>query len=790
MVAALSSANLVVDSSGRVTLGTGTSGIDIKGTVDAIMAARRIPVDRLETAVTKNAEKLTKLNEMRGLVQSLQNAVGNLRGAVSLDGSGNIFRNRSTFASTTRVDGASPTAAGNLLGVTVTNTASLGSHEVEIKQTARAHKIASSAFASITSSLGVSGTFSVEGTSISVSATDSLGDIRDRINNANTGTSPTGVTASIVSATPTQNYLVLTKDEAGSDMTVTDAGTVLSGLGISADHGTTYSNVLQAAQMAQFYADGLLDLTNETYESTVQIGISGQLGSNGTIRFNDGVTTLDLAYTTTSTLEDLADDINADATLQGMGISASLVQEGAGYRLKIETSGAAFTMTETGGGSVLTSLGIDNSRLLLERSSNTISDLFAGTTLTLYQAEPGTTIRLDIERDLSAVKTGITSFVEAYNALRVFVNTENQTDPATGLKGSTSGPLFGNPVMNDIRARLANIVGLGTTGVDTDFSALAQIGVTLVNNNTLDDVLNKDTLEINSTKLDSILLSNPDDVRRLFSFDFSSTDPNLVLLGWSSNTRYSATGYTLNIGTLGERQKDSVAVTSSGALLSGADGFSATTSGTFEINGTPIAYDVNVDTLITLAANINAAAIPGLTASVASEGGGKFLRLDSTTGSITVGGDTGDLLSVMDIAGDPDRIDTADIDGADDSMTLAGRTITATDETGGEGLEFFYTGSGSTSIDIDFTIGVGAQMFALLEGVLDSTEGQIQGEIAAIEGQDEVSNDRIEGMNLRLEIQRTILLNKFAAMEAALNSLSVLEDSINQMTQAWFGKQN
>ncbi|MFO1188009.1 MAG: flagellar filament capping protein FliD [Alphaproteobacteria bacterium] len=790
MVSALSSANLAVDSSGRVTLGTGTSGIDIKGTVDAIMAAKRIPVDRLEASVSKNAEKLTKLNEMRGLVQSLQNAVGNLRGAVSLDGSGNIFRNRSTFASTTRVVGGLPTAAGSLLGVTVSNAASLGSHEIEIKQTARAHKIASSAFASVTSSLGISGSFTIEGKSISVSATDSLGDLRDRINNANSGTSPTGVTASIVSATPTQNYLVLTKDEAGTNMTVTDAGTVLSGLGMSSNHGTTYSNVLQAAQMAQFYADGLLDLTNETYESTVQIGVDGQLGSNGTIRFNDGVTTLDLAYTTTSTLEDLADSINANVTLQGMGISASLVQEGAGYRLKIDTSGTAFTMTETGGGSALTSLGIDNSRLLLERNSNTISDLFAGTTLTLYQAEPGTTIRLDIERDLSAVKTGITSFVEAYNALRMFVNTENQTDSATGLKGDVSGPLFGNPVMNDIRARLANIIGLGTTGVSTDFSALAQIGVALVNNNTLDDVLKKDTLEINSTKLDSVLLSNPEDVRRLFSFDFSSTDPNLVLLGWSSNTRYSATGYSLNIGTLGERQKESVSVTSSGALLSGADGFSATTSGTFEINGTPIAYDVNVDTLTTLAANINAAAIPGLTASVASEGSGKFLRLDSTTGSITVGSDTGDLLSVMDIAGDPDRIDTADIDGTSDSMTLSNRTLTATDETGGEGLKFYYTGSGSTSIDIDFTIGVGAQMFALLEGALDSTDGQIQGEIAAIEGQDKVSNDRIDGMNLRLEIQRTILLNKYAAMEAALNSLSVVEDSIKQMTDAWFGQRN
>lgn len=790
MVAGLNSANLVVDSSGRVTLGTGTSGIDLKGTIDAMMAAKRIPADRLETSINTNTEKLAKLSEMRGLAQSLQDAVGKLRGAISLDGSGNIFRNRSTFASTSRVDGGAPSAAGSILGVTVSNTASLGSHEIEVKQTARAHKIASSAFASQSTAVGVSGSFTVGSTSISVTATDTLADIRDRINNANTGTSPTGITASIVSATASQNYLVLTKDEAGSSMSVTDAGTVLSGLGISSDHGSTFSNVLQTAQKAQFYADGLLDTTNKNYESTVQIGTTGQLGSNGTIRFNDGSTTLDLNYTTGQTLETLASNINANVTLQGMGISAELVQEGAGYRLAVLTSGAAFTMTESGGGSVIDSLGIDNARLLLERNSNTISDLFAGTTLTLYQAEPGTTIKLDIERDLSAVKTAIQDFVTAYNSLRVFVNTENKADPATGLKGKDSGPLYGNPAMNDIRARLANIIGLGTSGVTNDFSALAQIGIRLVDNNSVDDVLKKDTLEINSIKLDSVLLSNPEDVRRLFTFDFSSSDPNLVLLGWSSNTRYSETGYTLNLGTMGERQKDSNVVTSAGALLSGADGFGATLSGSFQINGTPITYDVSTDSLLTLVDSINVAGITGLLASTVTSGSDRFLRLTSTTGSITVGGDTGDLLSKMDIQGDPDRIDTANIDGTTDSVTTSGRTMTMTDETGAEGLQFFYTGTGSTSIDVDFTMGVGAQMFALLEGVLDTTEGQIQGEIAAIEGQNKVARDRMDGMELRLELQRQILVTKFSAMEAALNSLSMIEDSITQLTQSWFGKNN
>ena len=40
--------NVAVDDSGRVTISGLSSGIDIHGTVDAIIAARRIPVDNLE----------------------------------------------------------------------------------------------------------------------------------------------------------------------------------------------------------------------------------------------------------------------------------------------------------------------------------------------------------------------------------------------------------------------------------------------------------------------------------------------------------------------------------------------------------------------------------------------------------------------------------------------------------------------------------------------------------------------------------------------------------------------
>ncbi|MDQ6612147.1 MAG: flagellar filament capping protein FliD, partial [Gemmatimonadota bacterium] len=60
------------------------------------------------------------------------------------------------------------------------------------------------------------GDFSVNGTSVSVANTDSLTDVRTKINNANTGATPTGVTATILSNGTGGGRLVLTRDTPGA----------------------------------------------------------------------------------------------------------------------------------------------------------------------------------------------------------------------------------------------------------------------------------------------------------------------------------------------------------------------------------------------------------------------------------------------------------------------------------------------------------------------------------------------------------------------------------------------
>lgn len=790
MVESINLNSIRVDDKGRVSVSGLGSGIDYKAAVDSIIKARQIPVDRLSTRITDNDTKVTAYQDARNLLKALQDSLKNLRGAVSVDNATNAFAAKQAFASVSRTDGAAPLAASNILGVSLTNTAAAGSHTVEVLQTAAAHKISSDAYASTTSTLGFANgdQFTIEGKTITLSASDNLLTVRDRINAANTGTSPSGVTASIVSVTPTQNYLVLTKDTSGTAISLSNTtSNPLTTLGLLTGGGTA-KNVLQAPRTAQFYADGLLDQTNKKYESARLASSSNTLGSNGTLHFANGTTTLDLAYTSGQSVQTLASNINGNATLQGMGISASVVSEGGQVRLKIESSGSAFTMTETGGGNALNALGMSNSRLLIERNSNTINDLFGGVTLTLFQAEVGTTVKIDVEKDLASIKTQISSFVDAYNGLKEFINKQTYADPTTG-KAGTDATLISSRTIAAVETQLNAIIGRGTDGVSDAFAVLAQIGVEFVDNKTLSDPMKADTLTIDQNTLDAKLLSNIDDVRRLFAFDFSASDPRIALLGYSSKTTFDLNGYTLNIGPVGSSQETSKSVIDSAALLNDAvNSVGATTSGQFEINGVAITYDITVDSLDSLASKISSAGITGVSAQVVTDGSGnKQLRINAASGLITLGNDTGNALSAIDFDTTSTRIVSANINGPangsnDLSVTINGHILTITDKTGAEGLQLFYSGDTNPGgpISLNYTVGVGTKLFYAVDSMLDPVNGSVENEINALTDQNTTTQTRVDEMKARLERQRQSLLDRFLAMETALTTMKNLLDSLKQ----------
>ena len=794
----LNLSNVTILPSGRVVFSGLTTGIDFQAVADAIIAAKRIPADRIALEISENAGKIAEYQTFRDLLKEVKDTLSTLYGAVSIGDVDDIFQAKAAFASTTRTDGVAPAAASNLVGLSITNEAALGNHTLEILNIAKAHKVSSDAVASETAVLGYTGTFTVNSVSITVNATDTLQDIRDRINNANTGASATKVSASIVTAGTGQNFLVMTADDTGTTMTLADtSGTVLQTLG-TLTGGGAINNELQAALSARFKADGLLDI--DRFESDLIGSATSLLNSvataaayPGTFDVTGNAGTATISYDATDTITTLKDKINLDTV--NTGVTASVVTDGSGVRLVL-TDGAssAITLTDTNG--LLDGLGVDNG-LILTRTSNTINDLFSGITMTLFAAEEGTTITTDVDRDLTQIKSKLQAFVVAYNEVKQFINQNNLVDDTSGEVIAETGILFGNRTLAQVQAELTAVVGGGITGVDADYSVLAQIGIEFVDNSLQVDPTLKDTLEINDELMDAVLLSNPEDVRRLFTFDFSPSDPRITLIGFSGATTYTSGGYTLNIGIVFASREDSSTILSDTAELSDAvNSFGATTAGTFDVNGTAIAYDADGaggddDTLATLATAINNAAIAGVSANVYEDSDGKFaLQISSSFGALTVDGDTGDLLANMGLTVADYTITSANINGAadgssDGSVTVSGRTITATGTTNAEGLILLYSGTATASgITLDYTTGVGTRMYFDIDTMLTTTTGSVEAEITSFENQNDTKQERLDRILERLAFDREQIILRFIIMETTLATLNQTSSFLTQFTDS------
>ncbi|CAN0600347.1 unnamed protein product, partial [Laminaria digitata] len=126
-----------------------------------------------------------------------------------------------------------------------------------------------------------------------------------------------------------------------------------------------------------------------------------------------------------------------------------------------------------------------------------------------------------------------------------------------------------------------------------------------------------------------------------------------------------------------------------------------------------------------------------------------------------------------------------DASGVDDgSVTLVGNVLTI--NTGdAAGMELFFDGlAGPTSIDLNYTVGVGAQMFFAIEDMLDEATGTVETEIDGLTDTNVISQDRITEMLARLDIQRRSLLERFISMETALATNARILESVQASAES------
>ncbi|MFW5833771.1 MAG: flagellar filament capping protein FliD [Pseudomonadota bacterium] len=402
--------NLTIDpSTNKARMSSMSSGLDTEALIGAMVDAKKIPAVRFEQKIEVGEAKVLAYEELQGALTAMQSALEGLRNPPGLMGADeNLFERKDAYFSSNTT-----TQPATLLGIQATNAADVGSFDLRIGGLATSHKVMSNAVAD-PAALGLAaGTLTLglgSGTTadIAVDDTTTLSGLRDAIN-AQRDT--TGVSASILKVSDTEQRLVLTGQETGLDQTITVAGDAanLTMLGFADP-----ANELQAAANAEFWVD------------------------------------------------DIA----------------------------------------------------------VERPTNTITDLYDGLTIDLYQAEPGTTVTVEVEANYAEAREQVQTFVDAYNDLRDFIDQQTAVGE-TGDVDKLAAPLFGDSVLRSLTQSLGLELGSAVQGLGADApSTLGELGITLERDN---------RLKLDTAKLDELLLTDPKAVRRVFEFDATIDNPDLAI---------------------------------------------------------------------------------------------------------------------------------------------------------------------------------------------------------------------------------------------------------------------
>ncbi|MGQ3344558.1 flagellar filament capping protein FliD [Bosea sp. (in: a-proteobacteria)] len=321
---------------------------------------------------------------------------------------------------------------------------------------------------------------------------------------------------------------------------------------------------------------------------STQASKSEDLGLSGVMSLGvvDGEA-VELTITDTMSLADIADAINAESEETGVQATVLRVSDSS-YRLVLSgvETGETIAANAVAGDDVLAALGLTDSDgafadvlqeaqdamltldgITVTRSSNNIDDLLDGVTLHLYQTtqdDPDTdsdvSITLEVGADVSSAKEAIQALVDAYNAFRDFVATQ-QTLASDGTVAEDA-VLFGDGTM---RSATLSVYSALTATIDDESMAL--IGLSFDSDGTL--VVDEDTL-------DNALLDDLDTVKALLSFQMDASSSQLKLL--SRGTSVPA-NFTLDISVDSSGAPTAVSVggdsslfTVSGTRIIGAEG--------------------------------------------------------------------------------------------------------------------------------------------------------------------------------------------------------------------------
>jgi flagellar hook-associated protein 2 len=132
----------------------------------------------------------------------------------------------------------------------------------------------------------------------------------------------------------------------------------------------------------------------------------------------------------------------------------------------------------------------------MEVPENKLKDIVPGVTLDLKKAAPGQEVQVSVKENQEVISGKIKSFVDSYNAVLSFIQTQNKMNEKT----DTSRTLGGDGLLRSIESDMRRVILDPQYGVGSSINRVAQIGIEFNRNG---------TLNFNADKFNAALSADP-----------------------------------------------------------------------------------------------------------------------------------------------------------------------------------------------------------------------------------------------------------------------------------------
>lgn len=494
-------------------------------------------------------------------------------------------------------------------------------------------------------------------------------------------------------------------------------------------------------------------------------------------------------------LAGIRDAINAE----NVGVTASIINDGTGYRLVLASSDSGvanalritvddddlndtdasglsqlvFDGRTSGTKNLTETVSARNADLTIDgiaisKASNTITDAIDGVTLTLLKE--GSSTSLSVARDSAGVKSAVEGFVKAFNDVNKMLKDLSSYNPET----KQAAVLNGDATVRAIQAQLRSVLNSALSHAGGGLTSLSEIGVSFQKDG---------TLALDSAKLQKVIDDPKKDISTLFAAVGKPTDSLVSFVTSTTNTK--AGSYAVEITRLATQAEavgdvvlggtTTITGGSNDTLTLTVDGVAASVTlaaGDY----TPAELAAEIQSKINGASELSEA---GIAVTVSLSGGMLKVTSDSYGSRSkveSIAGNAAAIFGTVDYANGTGLDVAGSIGGV--VATGSGQILTGTNDASGLAIRITGGALGERGT-VKFDRGYAYQLDSLIDDFLES-DGTIANRTDGINRSIKDIEDRREVLTRRLEMVEQRLRAQFTALDVLMSSMTKTSEFLQQ----------